>query len=76
MYNGTTTASYFATIHKQASEILADVVEQLGQRALIGKVCMDCNSPEFYVETTEESLKSTEEFILNLLKRKVNIIIN
>jgi guanine deaminase len=31
LYNGTTTASYFATIHKQACEILADIVEQVGQ---------------------------------------------
>ncbi|CAG7713642.1 unnamed protein product [Allacma fusca] len=68
--NGTTTASYFATIHRQATEILADVVEQCGQRALIGKVCMDLNSPDNYVESTTESLKSTEDFILGMLKRK------
>jgi len=49
---------------------LADIVEQFGQRALIGKVAMDCYSPDFYVETTSESLKSTEEFVVNILKRK------
>jgi len=68
---GTTTASYFATLHKSATEILADIVELSGQRAFIGKVNMDCFSPENYIETTEESLKSTEDFINNLLKRKV-----
>lgn len=31
--NGTTTASYFATIHRQSTEILADVVEQYGKIA-------------------------------------------
>jgi len=68
--NGTTTASYFATIHRQASELLGDIAEQFGQRAFIGKVCMDCYSPDTYTETTEESLKSTEEFVVNMLKRK------
>jgi len=67
---GTTTASYFATIHRQSTEILGEIVEQYGQRGLIGKVCMDCFSPDYYCETTEESLASTEEFIVNMLKKK------
>jgi guanine deaminase len=68
---GTTTASYFATIHKAAAEILADIVELSGQRAFIGKVNMDCYSPDNYCETTAGSLKATEDFILNINKRKV-----
>jgi guanine deaminase len=36
--NGTTTANYFATIHRESSEVLCDIAEQKGQRALIGKV--------------------------------------
>jgi guanine deaminase len=67
---GTTTASYFATIHRQSTEILGEIVDQYGQRGLIGKVCMDCYSPDNYCETTEESLASTEEFIVNMLKKK------
>lgn len=35
---GTTTAAFFTTLHAQACEVLADVVAQLGQRALVGKV--------------------------------------
>ena len=35
---GTTSANYFATIHREASEILCDVAEEKGQRALVGKV--------------------------------------
>ena len=35
----------------------------LGQRALVGKCCMDRHSPEDYVETTESSLESTKSFI-------------
>jgi guanine deaminase len=35
---GTTTASYYGTIHVPATNILADVCLELGQRAYIGKV--------------------------------------
>lgn len=58
---GTTTACYFATIHKDSSVILAEVCKKLGQRAFVGKVNMDRNSPEGYIEASaEESLKDTE----------------
>ena len=46
--SGTSTASYFATIHEKSSLLLADICKTFGQRALIGKVCMDRNSPESY----------------------------
>ncbi|KAI4902837.1 hypothetical protein NFI96_011721 [Prochilodus magdalenae] len=42
--NGTTTACYFATIHTDASLLLGQIADNFGQRALVGKVCMDCNS--------------------------------
>ena len=29
----------------------------------VGKVNMDCNSPEFLTETTEDSLKETEKYL-------------
>jgi len=61
--NGTTTACYYATIHCDASKLLADLAKKFGQRAFIGKVCMDRNSPANYVETTESSLEDTERFI-------------
>eukprot|EP01121_Diplochlamys_sp_Union-15-3_P016443 TRINITY_DN5584_c0_g2_i8.p1 TRINITY_DN5584_c0_g2~~TRINITY_DN5584_c0_g2_i8.p1 ORF type:complete len:264 (+),score=30.90 TRINITY_DN5584_c0_g2_i8:77-868(+) len=61
--NGTTTACYFATIHLEATKYLAEVALHYGQRALIGKVCMDRNSPDYYVESTKQSLEDTEEFI-------------
>ncbi len=35
--------------------------ERLGQRALIGKVNMDRESPDYYVETTQESLEDTKK---------------
>ena len=35
---GTTTATYFATIHRPATEILCDIAEDKRQRVLVGKV--------------------------------------
>lgn len=61
--NGTTTTQYFATIHLEATKILAEICQEKGQRAYIGKVCADQNSPDFYVETTDESIRNTEELI-------------
>ena len=46
--SGTTTASYFGTIHLEACILLAKICKSLGQRALIGKVNMDRNSPPTY----------------------------
>lgn len=66
---GTTTASYYATIHTDASNLLADLALQLGQRSFIGKVCMDQNSPDHYIETEEESKVSTLEVIDHIKSR-------
>ncbi|XP_063769953.1 guanine deaminase isoform X2 [Pseudophryne corroboree] len=69
--NGTTTACYFATIHTDASIVLAEMASQYGQRAFIGKVCMDRNDtyPK-YKEDTEESIRETKRFIEVLKNRK------
>jgi guanine deaminase len=39
------------------------VCAEFGQRAFVGKVCADINSPDYYIESTEASIKDTEEFI-------------
>ncbi|NXD85003.1 GUAD deaminase, partial [Halcyon senegalensis] len=59
--NGTTTACYFATIYTDSSLLLADIIDKFGQRAFVGKVCMDINDtvPE-YKETTADSVEETE----------------
>lgn len=65
--NGTTTALYFATIHKEASLLLAEVCAKKGQRGLIGRVVMDdpAQCPEYYRDaSTQTALDETEEFIL------------
>jgi len=61
--NGTTTAMYFATQHLEATKKLADICGNYGQRAFVGKVTQDINSPPDYVETTSNALKNTEKFI-------------
>lgn len=47
---GTTTALYFATVHVEATKLLADLCLKAGQRALIGKVAMDHpeTCPDYY----------------------------
>ncbi|KAL4075452.1 hypothetical protein J3A83DRAFT_4356789 [Scleroderma citrinum] len=62
--SGTTTSCYYATLHLEATKILADVIHEKGQRAFVGKCNMDRNSPDYYVEpSAEESLESTEALI-------------
>ncbi|CAO3607576.1 unnamed protein product [Cunninghamella blakesleeana] len=61
--NGTTTAVYFASIHLEATQILADITLSLGQRAFVGLVSMDRNAPDNYVDTTETALTKIETFI-------------
>ncbi|NWW15956.1 GUAD deaminase, partial [Falcunculus frontatus] len=59
--NGTTTACYFATIHTDSSLLLAEIADKFGQRAFVGKVCMDMNeSMPQYREITADSVQETE----------------
>jgi guanine deaminase len=74
---GSTTCSYFATIHLKAALILADIVQEQGQRAFIGKVSMDRNSPDILIEETETGCKEVEEFVRGVLQvRKPLSIVN
>ncbi|KAF1550588.1 Guanine deaminase, partial [Eudyptula albosignata] len=59
--NGTTTACYFATIYTDTSLLLAEIIDKFGQRAFVGKVCMDMNdSVPQYKENTADSVQETE----------------
>lgn len=62
---------YFATLHKESSLLLGDLAHQQGQRAFIGKVSMDQNSPDYYVEETNTAIADVEEFIVELQKKSV-----
>ncbi|XP_054905181.1 guanine deaminase [Poeciliopsis prolifica] len=73
--NGTTTACYFATIHTDASLLLGQIANDFGQRALVGKVCMDRNDAvKCYRETSEESQEETYRFIKELLNKKYPLV--
>lgn len=61
--HGTTTCSWFATIHLEAARVLARECRRHGMRALVGKVNMDRNAPDFYVESTSASVADTAAFV-------------
>jgi len=67
--HGTTTAVYFATLHLQPCQILVDCVLQNQQRALVGKVCMDRNSPENYCHSLEQNMSETKQLIDYIYQR-------
>lgn len=61
---GITTASYYGSIHGEATKILADLCLKKGQRALVGKCNMTRNAPDYYRdESVAESLRLTEDCI-------------
>ncbi len=63
---GTTTALYFATIHQEATRLLADICLELGQRGLVGKVAMDNadSCPDYYRDTSPSAaLDGTQSLI-------------
>ncbi|KFY78284.1 hypothetical protein V499_02510 [Pseudogymnoascus sp. VKM F-103] len=70
--HGTTCASYFATIHVPATNALAALCHSHGQRAFIGRVCMDNHDqcPSYYVDESADSglnaTKSTIDYIHTL----------
>ena len=59
----TTRASIFATIHREATELLMDKLEQTGLITYVGKLNMNRNSPDYYRETTEESIAETKKWL-------------
>ena len=68
--HGTFHANVFATIHREATEYLFNRMEDKGMYAFVGKVNMDCHSPEFLIETTEASLRETEIYLANHTESK------
>lgn len=72
--HGTTTCSYFATIHLESCKVLTDIVLELGQRGYIGKVNMDRNAPNALTEDTYRSLEHTEAFIDYVLSKNTPLV--
>ncbi len=56
---GTTTAVYFGTLDLEPCKVLVDTCLRQGQRAFVGKVCMDRNSPDNYIQSTVQNVEET-----------------
>ncbi|KAG7730966.1 hypothetical protein KL933_000761 [Ogataea haglerorum] len=66
--NGTTFCAYYATIHTTATNILADCAFKHGQRAYIGRSCMDCAKKEYTDHGLEDGMQSTRTVIEHVKK--------
>ncbi|KAL1900072.1 hypothetical protein Cpir12675_001072 [Ceratocystis pirilliformis] len=69
--HGTTAASYFATQSTESTNVLADVCLSLGQRALIGRVCMDnaAMCPEYYRDESAETARIATEKSIDYIRK-------
>ncbi|KAK4100221.1 Metallo-dependent hydrolase [Parathielavia hyrcaniae] len=66
--HGTTCAAYYATIDVPSTNLLADLCLSHGQRALVGRVCMDQLSPDYYRDASPDaSLADTRASIAHIL---------
>ena len=70
---GTTRSVLFGTIHKEATTLLMDLLASSGLSSYVGKVNMDRNSPASLVESTLESLRSTDAW-LNETRNKYPLV--
>ncbi|KAK9456711.1 hypothetical protein V1511DRAFT_456796 [Dipodascopsis uninucleata] len=66
--NGTTTAAYYATVHVDGTNILADLAFERGQRAFIGRCCMNANSPDFYCDKSLEDAQESTISVVDHIK--------
>lgn len=69
--HGTTCAAYFATVDVGATNLLVDLCLQRGQRALVGRVCMDepKTCPSWYRdEDAAQGLARTRECVAHARK--------
>ncbi|KAJ7172322.1 hypothetical protein C8R46DRAFT_1348764 [Mycena filopes] len=67
--SGTTTCCYYGTIHLEATKILAEIVNEYGQRAFVGKCNMNQNSPANYIEPSPEASISATKALISHIKR-------
>ncbi|CAK7270062.1 hypothetical protein SEPCBS57363_003911 [Sporothrix epigloea] len=69
--HGTTTAAYFATVDVSATNLLADLCLLAGQRALVGRVCMDQHTfcPDYYRDETPEEAETASRACIDHITR-------
>lgn len=60
---GTLHSCLYATVHKESTEVLFDILNEKGLKAYVGKVNMDINCPPGLKQETGVSLGETEELI-------------
>lgn len=53
-HSATTRACIFATVHREATRLLMDLLEETGLKTMVGKVNMDRNTPDYLVEESAE----------------------
>lgn len=68
--HGTTSAAYYATIHVEATNLLADICKAKGQRALIGRICMDSKNGlvDYYRDEDAETSRQSSIAVINHVK--------
>lgn len=67
---GTTTALYFATVHREATQLLAEICLAKGQRGLVGKVVMDNHdtSPDYYRDETADAAVADTRAVIDHIR--------
>lgn len=60
---GTLHVNCFPSIHYKASQILFNILKEYKMFAFTGKLNMDQNSPDYYIEKTQTSIEETEMFL-------------
>lgn len=69
-----TRACIFATIHKEATILLMDLMEESGLSTMIGKVNMDRNSPDYLRSRQRKTQKKRPESGLKWWLTKITTI--
>jgi len=63
LLNGTTFTVSYSNISKDSTDVVFSEAKKSGIRAMIGKVMMDQNSPDFLIENMENSISDSVELI-------------
>ena len=66
---GTVRSSIFATIHKEATMLLADLLSEAGLGAYVGLVAMNRNCPESLSNSVKQAIQDTEALDYKLGKK-------
>lgn len=68
--SATTRACIFATIHKEATILLMDLMEESGLSTMVGKVNMDRNSPDYLREVSPEASEEATRQWLEMAEKR------